>query len=285
MGKNINSNGYEYVDLGLPSGTLWATCNVGAKKPSDYGLYFQWGDTQGYTKEQVGPESGKKAFTWIDYKWNPSGDGQTFTKYNAKNSALELEDDAAHINMGGEWHMPTPAQIQELLDNTTSEWTTKNGVNGMTFTSKNDESNSIFIPAVGCAWYGSIHRKVKYGFIWSSMVGRNFNDACQYLYFSPEDAYLSISNRFDGFTVRGVIDNKGFSSKEKKNDERSKGKENKLNEAPSFAEMLENELKKNLKVKIKSDYGGYVEVNLLYKGQVIDSDYCDVITNYNPLDA
>ena len=283
--NKINNNGYEYVDLGLPSGTLWATQNVGAINPSDYGLYFQWGDTQGYTKDQVGIANGKKAFTWKDYKWNPSGNGVTFTKYNAKNSALELEDDAAHINMGGDWHMPTPTQIQELLDNTTTAWTMLDGVSGMAFTSKKDESNSIFIPAVGCAWSGSIHRSVKYGFIWSSMVGRNYNDGSHYLHFNIEEAYLSIGPRFDGFTVRGVIDSECNDSKGKKDDKNSKGKKNESNKIPTFAEMLENELKKNLKVKIKSDYGGFVAVDLVYNGKVIDSDDCQVTTDFNPLDV
>ena len=65
MDKKTNNNGYDYVDFGLPSGTLWATCNVGASKPSDTGLYFQWGDTKGYTAEQVGKD---KQFDWDDYK-------------------------------------------------------------------------------------------------------------------------------------------------------------------------------------------------------------------------
>mgnify|MGYP006344793279 FL=1 len=99
----VNSNGFEYVDLGLPSGTLWAIMNVGAKKPSDFGLYFQWGDTKGYSKEQVGEG---KEFNWKDYKWNPSCDGKTFTKYASIGTSLSLEDDAAHFNMGGDWHMP-----------------------------------------------------------------------------------------------------------------------------------------------------------------------------------
>ena len=109
------------MDLGLPSGTLWATCNVGASKPSDYGLYFQWGDTVGYTAEQVGTGESKKAFKWADYKFNPSGDGNTFTKYTKIGDKLELEDDAANANMKGRWHIPTPDQIQELIDNTTSD--------------------------------------------------------------------------------------------------------------------------------------------------------------------
>ena len=97
---------YEAVDLGLPSGTKWASQNVGARKPSDYGLYFQWGDTQGYTSEQVGTGKGKKKFAddWSDYKWGVS---PNFTKYTTMVATLELEDDAAHVHMGGDWHMPT----------------------------------------------------------------------------------------------------------------------------------------------------------------------------------
>ena len=77
--NTANNNGYDYVDLGLPSGTLWATMNVGASKPSDYGQYFQWGDTQGYTADQIGTSEGKKEFAsdWSDYKW---GKVQDFKK-------------------------------------------------------------------------------------------------------------------------------------------------------------------------------------------------------------
>ena len=106
MEKKINNNGYDYVDLELPSGTLWATCNIGASKPSEYGLYFQWGDTVGYSPDQIGFGEGKKVFSFDDYKWSPSGDGDTFTKYTNTGDTLELEDDAAHVHMGGDWHMP-----------------------------------------------------------------------------------------------------------------------------------------------------------------------------------
>ena len=98
MNEILNNNGYGYVDLGLPSKTLWATCNIGADKPSDFGLYFQWGDTVGYAKDQIGKD---KQFNLANYKWNPSGDGKTFTKYNKTDSknVLDLEDDAANANM------------------------------------------------------------------------------------------------------------------------------------------------------------------------------------------
>ena len=116
---NLNNNGHDYVDLGLSSGTLWATMNVGASKPSDSGLYFQWGDITGYTAEQVGKGEGKKAFIWADYKWSIDGSSSNFSKYNTAGATLELADDAANANMGGSWHMPSPTQLKELTANTT----------------------------------------------------------------------------------------------------------------------------------------------------------------------
>ena len=200
-------NGHDYVDLGLPSGTLWATMNVGASKPSDAGLYFQWGDTQGYTADQVGTGDGKKKFSsdWSDYKWNPSGDGETFTKYATTGATLDLEDDAANANMGGDWHMPTDVQFQELIDNTTNTWTTQDGVNGRLFTSKTDASKSIFVPAAGYAWDGSIRYSGDYGSVWSSMLSTNNVDYGQCLDFDSVGAGLNGDYRNIGFSVRGVL--------------------------------------------------------------------------------
>lgn len=203
LGKKIN----DYVDLGLPSGTLWATCNVGASKPSDAGLYFQWGDTVGYTADQVGKD---KQFNWGDYKWSIDGSSSNFSKYKTKGAALDLEDDAAHVHMGGSWHMPTPEQIQELINtaNTTSTWTTQNGVNGRLFTSKKDASKSIFIPAAGYAWDGSVLDSGDYGDVWSSMLDTGYANNGRYLTFGSGDVYLDIYTRCYGLSVRGVIDNK-----------------------------------------------------------------------------
>lgn len=223
---------YEYVDLGLSSGTKWATMNVGASKPSDYGLYFQWGDTQGYTKDQIGEGDGKKLFSpqWADYKW---GVKPNFTKYTKLGDKLDLEDDAAHVHMGGEWHMPTPEQIEELIDNTTTALTTSDGVSGMTFTSKKDELKSIFIPAAGDALDGKIEHNGSDGCIWSCMLNREDGtedsegedgfgiDGAEYLSFSTfatfspgesetptidPGAFSGGSVRFFGCSVRGVID-------------------------------------------------------------------------------
>ena len=114
------------IDLGLPSGTLWADRNIGASNIYDYGKLFQWGDTTPYDVPQHTGNSvneGQKAFSWNDYKWNPSGDGSTFTKYNKtdRKSTLDLEDDAAHVNMGSDWRMPTQKQIIELFNGTKQE--------------------------------------------------------------------------------------------------------------------------------------------------------------------
>ena len=210
LGKKIN--GFEYVDLGLPSGTLWATCNVVAKKPSDAGLYFQWGDTKGYTKDQIGTGDGHKKFAedWSDYKLRLSGDNNVnvaFTKYTRSDTALNLEDDAAHANMGGSWHMPTPAQIQELINtaNTTNTWTTQDGVNGRLFTSTKDASKSIFIPAAGYAMDGSFYHVGGNGYVWSSRLSMYYATYGIYLDFGSGYASLGNDVRYKGRSVRGVI--------------------------------------------------------------------------------
>ena len=195
-------NGHDYVDLGLPSGMKWATMNVGASKPSDYGLYFQWGDTVGYTADQVGKD---KNFDWADYKWSIDGSDSNFRKYTTTGATLELEDDAAHVNMGGDWHMPTPAQISELLNNTTSVWTTQDGVNGRLFTSTKDGSKFIFVPAAGVASSGSLYRSGDYGYVWSSMLSAGYVGNGQGLGFGSDYAHLYSYYRCDGFSVRGVL--------------------------------------------------------------------------------
>lgn len=206
MIEKINNNGFEFVDLGLPSGTLWSTCNVGASNPSDFGLYFQWGDVQGYTQDQIGYGKKKFASDYSDYKWHLSGndfDNDSFTKYKTEGATLELEDDAAHVHMGGSWHIPSSEQIQELIDNTTSNWIKLDGVNGKLFTS--DNGKSIFIPASGSAWSGSIHDRGSFGGVWSSVLGTFGVSYGQLLGFGSGNAYLGDFGRYYGFSVRGVI--------------------------------------------------------------------------------
>ena len=117
-------NGHAYVDLGLPSGTLWATMNVGANSVTDYGNYYMYG-------------MGSKTYDSTD------------TPYAGTEDPLATSADTAAQVWGGEWHMPTSAQMDELIDNTNNEWTTVNNVNGYKFTSKTDSSKYIFLPAAG----------------------------------------------------------------------------------------------------------------------------------------
>lgn len=193
-----DTNGYSYVDLGLPSGTLWATMNVGASKPSDYGQYFQWGDTNGYTAEQVGKD---KLFNWDNYKFSINGSSTNFSKYGAP--VLQLEDDAAHVNMGGDWHMPTLEQIEELFNSTDFKFTTSDGVSGVTFTSKKDESKSIFIPAAGKALNGSIIQSGNGVGIWINQSPSNDNGFCIYTDSSGNGELML--PRYCGISIRGVI--------------------------------------------------------------------------------
>jgi len=197
---------YETVDLGLPSGTLWAKCNVGAKTETDYGLYFAWGETQGYTADEVGT---KKSFAWSDYKFNPSGDGTTFTKYNATDgkSVLDIEDDAAYVNMGEGWKMPTHAQIEELfkVSNTNHEIVTKSGITGMEFTSIKN-GNTLFIPLAGKYLTGKNGDVGSIGYLWSSTVLRLSIAGALCLTAETKNENVSTGNqgRYTGCSVRGV---------------------------------------------------------------------------------
>lgn len=203
MDNKINNNGHPYADLDLPSGTLWATCNVGASKQSDCGLFFQWGDIKGYTKGQVGKD---KQFTWDDYKFSINGSVKNFSKYTNSCDKLELKDDVAHANMGGDWHIPTSTQIRELIDNTITTWITLNdNISGMVFTAKKDAKKSIFFPATGYAWDGSVIGNSDYINIWASIIDPDYINNSQYLESRLEDTILNSSCRCNGFSVRGVI--------------------------------------------------------------------------------
>ena len=147
-------DGHDYVDLGLPSGILWATCNVGASKPEEYGDYFAWGETEP-----------KTTYNWSTYKYC-KGTYDTMTKYCTNSyygivdgkRKLEPSDDAAIANWGADWHMPSDGQFYELVDReyTISTWTTMNGKYGIKITSKSN-GNSIFLPAAGYRGGTSLH--------------------------------------------------------------------------------------------------------------------------------
>lgn len=198
---------YDYVEIG---GLKWATKNIGAETIYDYGLYFQWGDTIGYTADQVGNDEGQKAFTWADYKFNPSGDGETFTKYNSTDgkTELDLEDDAAHVIMGGDWRMPTKADWDSLFDNTTNEWIydyNGSGVNGVLFTDNNDSSKKLFFPASAYCGFGSVYSVGNYGHVWSCTLSIDYVNTAWYLTSSGDDVCVNYDDaRCLGLVVRGV---------------------------------------------------------------------------------
>ena len=201
--KISNSDDLLYVDLGLPSGLKWAKCNVGAKKETDYGDYFMWGSAEPNTTNEC---------VWKNYK---HGDGFNFSKYNTvlydiggtidNKATLDIDDDAAAQIMGGDWRMPTEAEIQELIDNTDSEWVTINGINGRRFTSRIDTSKYIFIPASGdrpCSWFGGQGRIC---LVWSSSLDIASPNKAWDLYFSSVYVHSDNYYRRGGFAVRGVM--------------------------------------------------------------------------------
>ena len=185
-----NTGGHAYVDLGLPSGLLWATCNVGADTPEDYGYYFAWGETQP-----------KSDYSWSTYQY---GDGSTFTKYTGSDGLTTLlpEDDAATANWGSGWRMPTQAEWQELLNYTTHIWTTQNGVTGRLFTATN--GNSLFLPAAGCRDGTSLYNAGTSGHYWSSSLYTDFPSRAWGLVFYSGNCSMSYYGRVRGFAVRPV---------------------------------------------------------------------------------
>lgn len=195
----------QYVDLGLPSGLKWAKCNVGAEKETDYGYYFQWGETTPYTD-----------YTWAAYKYC-NGSSTTMTKYCTDSlngtvdnrTKLEDEDDAAKAHMGGDWRMPTQTEIQELLENTENEWISDykgTGVSGRKFTSKTDTSKYIFFPAAGGCDQRSVYDVGSYGDVWSSSLNISNPYSAWYLVFNSVNCSMGrFGSRYIGRSVRGVF--------------------------------------------------------------------------------
>ena len=192
---NGNANGHAYVDLGLPSGLLWATCNVGADMPEAYGDYFAWGETQP-----------KSVYNWNTYQYY---EGIDVTKYTGSDGLTTLlpEDDAATTNWGGDWRMPTKAQWQELLVNTTNVWTTQNGVYGRKFTASN--GNSLFLPAAGYRTGSSLYNDGELGHYWSSSLlnspsSPGYPKLAWGIYFISDYCY-KCTYRYYGLSVRAVL--------------------------------------------------------------------------------
>jgi len=219
-GKSLSeaANGHEYVDLGLPSGTLWATMNIGAIKPAGYGDYFAWGELSGYN-------DGKETFSWKNYKLC-NGSQSKITKYmvdrkkareialvtdqsladaNISDVELDIEDDVARAQWGGSWRIPTSAAFRELNKECEREWTTQNGRWGYLFTSKTN-GNSIFFPAGGFR-DKTLYNLAAYGYYWSRTLYTRYSGGAFILYFDSNGVNAADNQyRCMGRSVRAVLE-------------------------------------------------------------------------------
>lgn len=180
--SNCKINGHEYVDLGLPSGLKWATCNVGANSPEEYGDYYAWGETE--TKDEYTEEN---SYTYGVKMNDISGD----PKY-----------DVARKKWGDNWRMPTYYEMEELIDLCFWEWKTKNGINGYKVTGWNH--NSIFLPAEGVRCESSLDGDGNTGFYWSAKPFENNNRGAYYLLFCSGIKDMLPTDRIKGLSVRPV---------------------------------------------------------------------------------
>ena len=194
---------HDYVEI---AGIKWATMNVGANKVTDYGLYFQWGDTQGYTKEEI--NQGKKAFDWSNYKFTTDG-GKSFTKYNGTDgkTVLDLEDDAVHAAWGGSWRMPTKEEFLKLLNAANYSFIKMDGVNGLLCTDRKDKTKTLFFPTYGIAIGGSIQFNGTQGYYLLSSL-RTGDVSKAFIGYMGNNHLLNEYYRSYGFAVRGVLDDK-----------------------------------------------------------------------------
>lgn len=189
---------HEYVDLGLS--VKWATCNIGANSPEEYGDYFAWGE--------IAP---KGAYSWSTYKWC-NGSETTLTKYCTDGSygtvdnktQLELSDDAAYANWGNGWRMPTKAELTELYEQCTWTWTTQNGVCGYKVTSKST-GNSIFLPVTGLRYESSLSGVGDYGYYRSSSMGSSRSLGTWIIHINASEMGMyNDGTRHTGMSVRPV---------------------------------------------------------------------------------
>ena len=196
-------NGHKFVDLGLPSGLLWAETNIGAEKPADDGNYYAWGETEPQTSN---------SYSWDSYKYGTSS--SNLTKYNSSDgkTTLDSEDDAAYVNWGDSCRMPTYGEFKELLnsDNCTWTWTSKSAsdgssINGYQVTSVKN-GNSIFLPASGYRSGSCLYDHGSYGLYWSSTLGSYNTSRAYSLSFYRGLFYNSDYYRYYGRTVRPVAE-------------------------------------------------------------------------------
>ena len=192
----IAENGHEFIDLGLPSGLKWATCNVGATSPEEYGNYYAWGET-----------ATKETYDWSNY-FDTSDGGSTFTKYTTDGkTTLEPEDDAAAVNWGGQWRMPTDAEWTELRENCEWTWTDDyngTGVAGRIVTS-NINGNHIFLPAAGYRNNDDLRDAGSSGYYRSSSLRTGYPVNAWYVLFGSDLVGVYDVSRYYGKSVRPVF--------------------------------------------------------------------------------
>jgi len=196
----------DWVDLGLPSGLLWASCNVGATSPEDYGDYFAWGEIQT-----------KSTYSWDNYRYGHNS--HELTKYcddpeygadgyTDNLTTLQPGDDAAIANVGNGARTPTKTEWEEMVNNTTREWTTHNGVDGWKFTAPN--GNSIFLPGAGeMSSTGALLDAGPCGHYWASTLGIDGPDHAYQLGFTTSGfggdlQTMTRITRRTGISVRAV---------------------------------------------------------------------------------
>ena len=186
----------EAVDLDLPSGNLWASFNVGATKPEEFGYHFAWGEVEP-----------KEEYLWSTYKW---GNQNAQTKYNATDNktTLDAEDDAATVNIGSEWSTPTLNDWKELQNNCDWNRETINGINGYKVNKKGDANTYIFLPTAG-NYNGDEFANDTFGFYWSATLDLDHQyPNAAYLYGFCSSPYYSPSynstNRYLGFSIRAI---------------------------------------------------------------------------------
>jgi hypothetical protein len=210
--KQICSNMVMRVNLAVmhdkvqlwENGPYWATTNIGAENPEDYGYYFWWGDTVGYKRENdkwVASDGSSASYSFSDIS-APTLGTDVATLQNegwiSADSVLAPEHDAAHVHWGGNWRMPTDAEFSALISNCTTTWTTRNGVYGRLVTGKGAYADrSIFLPAADCGGLGSG------GYYWSSTHSGGSIEACC-LYFNSGYFRQYSDYRCGGQSVRPV---------------------------------------------------------------------------------
>ena len=178
------------IDLGLPSRTKWACCNMGATLPEGYGKHYAWGETQD-----------KTVYNWETYTLCDS----TWEKCYELGSIAGTEYDVARVQWGGPWHMPTMEQCEELLENTASRYTLKNGIYGREF--KGANGGIIFLPAAGNRWEGDLYYQNGSAYYWSATQLPNFNYGAFYIYFNRNEAFWDdFWSRGGGLSVRPVAE-------------------------------------------------------------------------------